>query len=224
MSFSVLAALLTAPHGQTDGESHEALTGWVFLGSASLAVLIVAHSPHGLAEIQRLLSSSLIGATATDVWVFGVGAAGTVVALCAWHRQVLLLALDPAMAMAAGMCVTLWTVGLTIWLELVVGLSMRVSGMLYTFGCLVLPALLAKHLCRRGASPLSGRAPRGRQHRGDRVCAGGCNGFTPRTDDGRFVESGPRTRLADPLAAVPHQSGLRVGVQNPGLSRPDRLS
>ena len=137
--FAVLAALLTARRGQTGGESHEALTGWVFLGSASLAILIVAHSPHGLAEVQRLLSSSLIGATSMDVWVFSICTLGTVVALCAWHRRILLLAMDPAMALAAG---------LTLWLGLVVGLSMRVSGMLYTFGCLVLPALIAKHCCR----------------------------------------------------------------------------
>ena len=52
------------------------------------------------------------------------------------------------MALAAGMRVTVWTVALTLWLGLVVGLSMRVSGMLYTFGCLVLPALIAKNFCR----------------------------------------------------------------------------
>jgi zinc/manganese transport system permease protein len=146
--FSMLAALCTVRRGQTSSESHEALTGWVFLGSASLAVLIVAHSPHGLAEIQRLLSSSLIGATASDVWVFGLCAAVTVVALSAGHRRILLLAMDPAMALAAGMRVTLWAVALTVWLGLVVGLSLRVSGTLYTFGCLVLPALIAKNLCR----------------------------------------------------------------------------
>ena len=148
MSFSVLAALLTTRRGPSAGESHEALTGWVFLGSASLAILVVAHSPHGLAEVQRLLSSSLIGATATDVWVFGIGVIGTVVALGIGHRRVLLLAMDPALAAAAGIRVTLWTFALTIWLGLVVGLSLRVSGMLYTFGCLVLPALVAKNLCR----------------------------------------------------------------------------
>jgi ABC-type Mn2+/Zn2+ transport system permease subunit len=146
--FAVLAALLTARRGQTGGESPEALTGWVFLASASLAILIVAHSPHGLAEVQRLLSSSLIGATRTDVWVCGLCAVGTAVALGAWHRRVLLLAMDPPMALAVGMRVPVWTVGLTLWLGLVIGLSMRVSGMLYTFGCLVLPALIAKQCCR----------------------------------------------------------------------------
>ena len=60
-SFAVLGALLTAGgmrHG--GGESHEAITGWVFLLSSSLAVLVLSHSPHGLEEVHRLLSSTII--------------------------------------------------------------------------------------------------------------------------------------------------------------------
>jgi ABC-type Mn2+/Zn2+ transport system permease subunit len=45
------------------------------------------------------------------------------------------------------MRVSWWAAGAAIWLGLVMGLSMRVSGMLYTFGLLVLPALVAKNLC-----------------------------------------------------------------------------
>jgi ABC-type Mn2+/Zn2+ transport system permease subunit len=41
-----------------------------------------------------------------------------------------------------------WHAALAVWLGLVVGLSIRVSGTLYTFGCLVLPALAAKHVVR----------------------------------------------------------------------------
>lgn len=146
--FAVVAALLTAP-GQAPGhESHEALTGWVFLASASVAILLVAHSPHGLEEVQRLLSSSLIGATVIDVWTFGSLAAITILIVVCCHRQILLFALDPAMATAVGMRVPLWTLGTAAWLGLLVGLSMRVSGLLYTFGNLILPALIAKNTCR----------------------------------------------------------------------------
>jgi ABC-type Mn2+/Zn2+ transport system permease subunit len=45
-------------------ESHEAVAAWIFLAGGSWSVLVVAHSPHGLDEIHRLVSSSLIGATA----------------------------------------------------------------------------------------------------------------------------------------------------------------
>ena len=146
--FAILAALLTARRSEAGGESHEAITGWVFLLSASLSILVVAHSPHGLDEIQRLLSSSLIGATGGDVWTFAGLSIGTILALVIANRRLLLFAMDPPMAAAVGMRVTWWSAGTAIWLGLAIGLTMRVSGMLYTFGLLVLPALVAKNLCR----------------------------------------------------------------------------
>jgi ABC-type Mn2+/Zn2+ transport system permease subunit len=145
--FSVLAALLTA-RGDAAKESHEAVTGWVFLLSASGSILIVSHSPHGLDEIHRLLSSSIIGATQRDVWTFGALVILTALALAVSHRRVLLFALDPAMAAAVGMRLKPWALVTSAWLGLAVGLSIRSAGMLYTFGCLVLPPLIAKNLCR----------------------------------------------------------------------------
>jgi ABC-type Mn2+/Zn2+ transport system permease subunit len=144
---AVLAALLTARGGTVGRESPEAITGWVFLLSASGSILLVAHSPFGLDEIYRLLSSSIIGATPADVWTFGSFTLVTLIALGLTHRRLLLFAMDPAMATAVGMRVPLWAGGTAVWLGLAVGLSMRVSGVLYTCGNLVLPALVAKHLC-----------------------------------------------------------------------------
>jgi zinc/manganese transport system permease protein len=145
---SIIAALLTARSGDMGQESHEAITGWVFLVSASVSVLIVAHSPHGLDEIHRLLSSSIIGATRSDVWVFASLGFCTALGIAVYQQRILLYTMDPAMAAAVGMKVGWMSVLLSAWLGLAVGLSIRVSGMLYTFGCLVLPALVAKNLCR----------------------------------------------------------------------------
>ena len=144
---SVIAALITGRGGEATRESHEAITGWVFLVSASLSILIVSQSPHGLEEIHRLLSSSIIGATVTDVWAFGALAGLTALTTWALHRRILLFAMDPVMAAAVGMRITRWGALTSAWLGLAVGLSIRSSGMLYTFGCLVLPALIAKNLC-----------------------------------------------------------------------------
>lgn len=146
--FSVLATLVAAGGEETGKETHEAVTGWVFLAGASLSVLVAARSPHGLEEIHRLQSSSLIGATAGDVWIFATLAGITALGLAFSYRRVLLFALDPVMAAAVGMRVPLWSVGISAWLGLAVGLSIRSAGMIYTFGCLVLPALVAKNICR----------------------------------------------------------------------------
>lgn len=146
--FAVIAALLTVPGGETGRETPEAITGWVFLFAASGAILIVSHSPLGLEEIHRLLSSSIIGAGATDVWVFTVFLLFTAIFLGTTHTRLLLFTLDPAMAAAVGMRIKLWSLIISAGLGLAVGLAIRTSGMLYTFGCLVLPALVAKSLCR----------------------------------------------------------------------------
>jgi len=146
--FSITAASMTGRAGDEGRESHEAITGWVFLTSAGLAVLIVSRSPHGVEEIHRLLSSSIIGATLADVWVFGILSGLTVAFLFLFYRKLLLFALDRSMALAIGLRVRAWSFATSAWLGLAIGLSIRSSGMLYTFGCLVLPALIAKNLCR----------------------------------------------------------------------------
>lgn len=149
VAFSLAAALITSGWAnRTTMESHEAITGWVFLGSAGLSILIVSHSPHGLEEIHRLLASSIIGATRTDVWGFSALAVLTILFLAATHRRTLLFLMDPAMAAAVGMKTGRWAAIISTLLGLAVGLSIRSSGMLYTFGCLVLPALVAKNICR----------------------------------------------------------------------------
>jgi ABC-type Mn2+/Zn2+ transport system permease subunit len=148
---AVLAALVTSAGGAPGDESREARTGWIFLLSASGAILLLAHSPHGLEEIHRLVASTIIGATGLDVVVFGALAAVSAAALAMLHRPVLLVALDPDMAAAVGLRTERWTALLSVWLGLVVGLSIRVSGILYGFGCLVLPALVARNVCREVA-------------------------------------------------------------------------
>lgn len=146
--FSILAALITSFADRARRESHEAITGWVFLCSAALAVLVVAHSPHGLEEVYRLHSSSILGATTADVTVFAVLLVATLGMILLAGDRLLLWVMDSPMAVSVGMKVRRWAVFESLWLGLVVGLSIRVSGMLFTFGGLVLPALVAKNVCR----------------------------------------------------------------------------
>lgn len=148
VALAVTAALAAGRTGGMTQLGAQAINGWVFLAAASGSTLILAHSPHGLEEIQRLLSSSLIGADRTDVWLFAGLVIVTALALTRFHRQILLTAMDPLLAAAIGVRVRLWSIVTAGWLGLVVGLAMRSTGMLYTFACLVLPAMLAKLVCR----------------------------------------------------------------------------
>ncbi|MCK6553293.1 metal ABC transporter permease [Candidatus Binatia bacterium] len=143
--FAVVGAL--AP-SVIRGESTEAVTGWVFITGASLAIVLMAHSPHGLEDIHRLMSSTIIGATAEDVAAFALLTLAAVGVLVATLPRVLLLVLDPEMAAAVGMRVEVWERVLSVVFGVAVGVSIRVAGMVYAFACLVLPALVARNVCR----------------------------------------------------------------------------
>lgn len=145
---SVATAWLAARVGEGRSESHEAVTGWVFLLAGSVPVLMLARSPHGLEEIQRLLFSTLLSASQADLARFLLLGAGTVAASIVARERLLLFTLDPDMAVAVGMRSRTWSSAVAVWLGLAVGLSIRSAGTLYTFGCLVLPPLIAKNLCR----------------------------------------------------------------------------
>ncbi len=155
---SGMAALATTRWGEGRRLSHEALTGWIYLFGASAAILVVAHSPHGLEEVHRLLSSSIIGASAIDVALFAALALVTAGTLALTHRRLLLVTIDPPMAAALGLHVPRWSAAISLWLGLAVGLGIRVTGVLFTFGCLVLPPLIARNLCRE-ARPMFVVAP-----------------------------------------------------------------
>jgi ABC-type Mn2+/Zn2+ transport system permease subunit len=145
---SIATAWLVARGSESKTESAEAITGWVFLLAASYPVLMLAHSPHGLEEVQRLMFSTLLSASRLDLALFAALGLATAAIALRFQSPLLLFAMDTEMATAVGMRRAVWNGGTALWLGLAVGLSIRASGMLYTFGCLVLPALLAKNLCR----------------------------------------------------------------------------
>ena len=151
--FAVLAAFVTARAAHHGGrETPEAVTGWVFLASTSGSILLMSHNRLGMEEINRLLSSTIIGAHRQDVWIFLALTVLTAGVLSLKYRSVVLIALEPEMARVAGLRVGLWNGLLSVWLGMVIGSAIHVSGVVFTFASLVLPALIAKNLGRTARS------------------------------------------------------------------------
>jgi ABC-type Mn2+/Zn2+ transport system permease subunit len=145
---SFLTALVSARPSRSGRESAEAITGWIFLVGSTIPVLLLVHNPHGLEEVHRILFSSILGASRADVWLFGGLLLISLVTVARLRDRIVLYAMDPEMAGAVGMRLPLWRVGMAAWLGVVVGLSIHSAGMIYSFGCLVLPAMAARKLCR----------------------------------------------------------------------------
>jgi ABC-type Mn2+/Zn2+ transport system permease subunit len=146
-AFAVLAAIAST-RWATRTLSPESVTGWIFLLGGSAAVLLLTHSPHGMEQIHRLLASTIIGAQRLDVIVLAVLLTATATALWRFQGTFLVLAIDPGLAPALGIPRGIWTIAIASWLGLVVGLSNRVAGVAFTFGALLLPALIARTVCR----------------------------------------------------------------------------
>src|SRR6185295_8383025 len=68
--------------------------------------------------------------------------------------RVLLWALDPATAAALGLRVWRWDSVVGLWLGLLLGFAIHATGLLFAFGCAVLPVLVARELCRSLAALL----------------------------------------------------------------------
>jgi zinc transport system permease protein len=129
---------------RTDGDE---MTAWVFIMSSACGVLLLTSSPNGLEMFRRVQVSTVIGSETSDVATFAVLLFGAVVLLAFYARELVLLLSDPVMAAAVGMRVTAWNIALALGLGLVVGLSVKSAGMLFTFGCMAFPAMIGKQWC-----------------------------------------------------------------------------
>ena len=146
---SVGASLLVSRKHQEGGVStSEEMTGWIFLAGGSLSVLLLVRMPYGLKEIQSLFSSSIIGAGSADIIVFAMILLVFVGFLILRMRRLTLYLSDPVMAAAVGANIILWSIAISSALGLLTGLAIRSSGMLFTFGTMILPAQMAKIICR----------------------------------------------------------------------------
>lgn len=148
-AFAVAGSLAIAAAAPRVRETLEGLTGWLFLVGAALSVLVVANSPHGMAEVQRLLASTIIGANAFDVALFAVLLLATIAVVALRPRSLVLVLTDPEMARASGLAAGRWEHAIAVWLGISVAWSIHVAGTIFTFGLLVLPAMIAKSLARR---------------------------------------------------------------------------
>lgn len=147
-ALSGAAALATARRRVRGGTGGDEITGWLFLLCAALGILVLARLPVGLKQVQSLAASTVIGLTAADAALFGALAAAVLALVAVARSRLVLFVTDPTMAAAVGMRPARWSVGLALALGIGTGLALRATGLLFTFGCLVLPALIAKNLCR----------------------------------------------------------------------------
>lgn len=154
--FSVGASLFIGGSGNAAGGGRrhglDERTALVFLLSGSLGVLLLSSYPSGLRELQSAAASSLFGVDTVDLVLFLIFGLVLLISLFLMRSRLVLFILDPVMAAAVGLDILRWSMVISGILGLMTGLAIQSSGMLFTFGALVLPAMAARNICREVGS------------------------------------------------------------------------
>ncbi len=146
--FVAISTSVIALHGR----SSEAMNGWLFLTASAATPLLLSYSPHGLADVQRLITSSLIGASWSDAMVFSIILISVLFLLIRCGSHIRLVLLDREAATEMGLSVSRWQIIIGVTVGLVIGLGLRSAGLLFIAGCLLLPVLASIQCCRTTAA------------------------------------------------------------------------
>jgi len=121
---------------------------WLFAAAGAASLLLLAHSPYGMHDLQAIQSSSALLAGPIEAIAFAVLAVGGAILTGLRHRELRLLAVDPAHARACGMHPLRWQLLIGGWLGLSLSLTVSVQGLLVAVAFLIVPALVAGAACR----------------------------------------------------------------------------
>ena len=137
-----------SPSKESAGKTKEDITGWLFLLSSAGAIVLVSNTPLGMEEIKKITLSSIIGAEASDVGFLAYLLTLILILTTPFINAIVLTFTDRNYAMSLRIPVTVIEFIFALLMGVILGTTLKISGTLYTFGCLILPVLVASNLCK----------------------------------------------------------------------------
>jgi ABC-type Mn2+/Zn2+ transport system permease subunit len=148
LTFSVTAILLLAFLERRGRGVPEGRLGVAYVVSSALSMLLLAKNPYGEIGWLDLLKGEVITISNADLGLTAAALALVLMALALFHKELLLVSFDRAMAITLGKNVVFWDVLLYLLIGLTVSMAVLSVGPLIAFGFLLIPALTA-HLFSR---------------------------------------------------------------------------
>jgi ABC-type Mn2+/Zn2+ transport system permease subunit len=139
----VLAVLERRGRGQPEGR-----LGTAYVVAGALSILLLAKNPYGEIGWLNLLKGEVITISNFDLALTAAALGLVLAVLGLFHKELLLVSFDRAMAITLGKNVVFWDVLLYILIGLTVSMAVLSVGPLIAFGFLLIPALTA-HLFAR---------------------------------------------------------------------------
>ena len=137
-----------SPSKESSSKNKEDITGWLFLLASAGAIVLVSNTPLGMEEIKKLTLSSIIGAEESDVTLLTFLLVTVLVLTLCFLNSIVLTFTDRNYAKSLRIPVSLIEFIFALLMGVILGTTLKISGTLYTFGCLILPVLVASNLCR----------------------------------------------------------------------------
>jgi ABC-type Mn2+/Zn2+ transport system permease subunit len=141
--FSITAILLLAFLERRGQGLPEGRIGVAYVVSSALSILLLAINPYGEIGWLDLLKGEVITVSNFDLMVTGIALTLVLAALALFHKEILLVSFDRAMAITLGKNVVFWDVLLYLLIGLTVSIAVLSVGPLIAFGFLLIPALTA---------------------------------------------------------------------------------
>lgn len=146
--FTLIGVILFSVQPTGKKVPQESIIGLAYALAASLGILFVAKSAQAETNILNLLSGNILTVTNSQVYT-----ALTVFCLVAvfhflFYKQFIFVSFDPETAATSGLNAKLWNFIFYLIVGIVISTSIRTSGVILTFGYMVIPAVSALMVVR----------------------------------------------------------------------------
>jgi len=146
--FSLGAILVMAFLERRGGGSLEGRLGTAYVVAAALSIIILSKNRYGEVGWLDLMKGEVITIDNFDLALTGVTLALVLAVLGLFHKEILFVSFDRAMAITLGKNILLWDIVLYLLIGLTVSMAVLSVGPLIAFGFLLIPALISHQFAR----------------------------------------------------------------------------
>jgi ABC-type Mn2+/Zn2+ transport system permease subunit len=148
-TFFSLAAILVMAFLERRGRGlPEGRLGTAYVVAAALSIIILSVNRYGEVGWLDLMKGEVIAIDTVDLAMTAVTLALVLAVLGLFHKEILLVSFDRAMAATLGKNIVLWDIVLYLLIGLTVSMAVLSVGPLIAFGFLLIPALISRLFAR----------------------------------------------------------------------------
>jgi ABC-type Mn2+/Zn2+ transport system permease subunit len=129
--------------------SRESLIGFIYAFCIAVSVILVARNPLAEARGLNLVSGNLLYATWQDIRILGIAAFAILALHLIFFKEFIFVSFDRETAFTTGLKTNLVDFLLYLTVGVVISVSMKICGVIFVFGSLIIPAMTGLLSSRR---------------------------------------------------------------------------